>query len=55
MGGDYITNKEYSDIKNKAIDILLGQMLNNMENTEFLSAIDSNYQNNENYISAKML
>ena len=30
-------------------------MVNNMENTEFLSAIDSNYQNNQNYIGAKML
>lgn len=50
--GNYIDSGEYQEIKDKAIDYILGQMMNGDEDKEFLSALNSGYKNNSNYNTA---
>lgn len=50
--GNYISEQEYKNIKDQSIQYILGQMLNNITDTAFLSAINPNYAKNTNYIDA---
>lgn len=46
---EYITAEEYEEIKNKATDFIIGQMLNGKESKSFFEKLDPKYQNNFEY------
>ncbi len=51
--GNYMDADEFQELKNQAVDYILGQMLNGEVDTDFLSALSTQYQNDVNYIAAQ--
>ena len=49
---DYVTAKEFEQMKNEAIDYIMGMLMNGNEDSAFLSALNSDYKNSSAYKTA---
>lgn len=49
---DYVTSKEFAEMKKEAVNYLMGAIMNGNEDAEFMKKFDSDYKNNGNYQDA---
>lgn len=49
---DYVTSKEFTEMKKEAVNYLMGAIINGSEAAEFMKKFDVDYKNNGNYQDA---
>ena len=52
VANNNISNSEWNSIRNKSVQYLMGMMMGDSVNADFLKNIDPNYTKNENYKAA---